>query len=256
MPRCVQALHPFEVTDEASGQLAFAAGDIIELLQEFAPNDWWEGRIEDRSGWFPSSYCGQPFGLAAAEVGAADTASENASRASSDASAPPGALPDGWLEMDDGAGHTYFYNSVTGEAVWERPTVAEAAPEPEPAAATNPEPAPAAETEPEPAAATTAPESTPAPAPAEPSAAEAEAAEAEPPYDPDALPAGWKEFADDDGDTYYYNELTGETSWERPGAGAAPASQEAEAAQEGEGPRVSRARAPALGPRLARPPPR
>lgn len=36
--------------------------------------------------------------------------------------------------------------------------------------------------------------------------------------DPDgiALPTSWLAFSDPDGDTYYYNEQTGETTWERP----------------------------------------
>jgi hypothetical protein len=31
-------------------------------------------------------------------------------------------LPEGWKAIDDGSGREYFYNLVTGESVWERPT--------------------------------------------------------------------------------------------------------------------------------------
>lgn len=33
----------------------------------------------------------------------------------------------------------------------------------------------------------------------------------------DALPADWAEYKDDNGNTYFYNSVTGETAWERPG---------------------------------------
>jgi hypothetical protein len=32
------------------------------------------------------------------------------------------------------------------------------------------------------------------------------------------LPAGWEEVRTDDGEAYYYNAATGETSWEKPTA--------------------------------------
>ncbi|KAA0156254.1 hypothetical protein FNF29_01044 [Cafeteria roenbergensis] len=44
----------------------------------------------------------------------------------------------------------------------------------------------------------------------------------------DALPEGWEVRYDDDGDAYYYNQVTEDTQWERPDA---PAVAEAEAAQ-------------------------
>ena len=115
MPRCVQALYAVEAAD--AGQLSFAAGDIIEIIKEGEPNGWWEGRIGEQLGWFPSSFCGQPFGL---------TTEASAISADGEPSQQPPALPDGWLEMDDGAGNTYYYHTPSGESVWERPVAEDA----------------------------------------------------------------------------------------------------------------------------------
>jgi len=59
-----------------------------------------------------------------------------------------------------------------------------------------------------------------APAPASPAAADAP-----PPDAPGALPDGWVEAQDEEGDTYFFNGTTGESSWERPSAPAAPAAE-------------------------------
>ena len=36
-------------------QLAFLAGDVIEVTY-CADRDWWWGRVRDKEGWFPSCF--------------------------------------------------------------------------------------------------------------------------------------------------------------------------------------------------------
>ena len=51
----MQAKHAFNAFDE--GQLSFAEGEVLEVL-EFHPSGWWLGEISrDRIGRFPRSYC-------------------------------------------------------------------------------------------------------------------------------------------------------------------------------------------------------
>lgn len=51
-------------------ELTFAAGQIIELIT-VGDEGWWEGRIGDQFGWFPSNYAqefeGEPPKLASPE---------------------------------------------------------------------------------------------------------------------------------------------------------------------------------------------
>ena len=86
-----------------------------------------------------------------------------------------------WEQVDDGAGNLYYYNTSTGESSWEQPA--------------NFVPATAAA-----AAADTAQEE------GEEWTAETQVEQQE-----------WEEVISDEG-TYYYNNVTGESSWERPAA--------------------------------------
>jgi len=98
----------------------------------------------------------------------------------------PEPLPAGWTEYKDDSGRAYFSNQYTNETVWTRPT------------------APAV-----------------APPPAPPSAPVGVVSGAAVTFtigkDENSLPPGWAATVDPTGQTYYYNESTGETKWERPG---------------------------------------
>jgi hypothetical protein len=106
-----------------------------------------------------------------------------------------GALPDGWTEtVDPSSGQCYYYNVNTQETLWERPD-AETVLSTETAAELDlkvEEPSKSAEAEPK-------------------------TAEHAVPKDESALPDGWTETMDpSSGQSYYYNAITQETSWEKP----------------------------------------
>mgnify|MGYP001288689727 CR=1 FL=1 len=112
------------------------------------------------------------------------------------AAAEEGPLPAGWEEVADGD-RMYYYNSQTGESLWERPKAPRASA-------------------------------------AEAGAAGSEGG-AVPRQGSATLPAGWEEVVEPSGQVYYYNEATGESRWEQPeeapegagaGAGAGAASTE------------------------------
>jgi hypothetical protein len=99
-----------------------------------------------------------------------------------------------WEAVQDDEGRTYYYNTVSGESSWEAPPgFASSGGEQGEGSALGDD------------------------ASAEGSAAAAAAATTEG-ADPDQ-PQRWTGYKDDEGRTYYYNETTGETQWERPAEG-------------------------------------
>ena len=52
--RKVTAIHDF--VPESTTELAFAAGDIIEILDDKSEDGWWKGRVDGRTGLIPNSF--------------------------------------------------------------------------------------------------------------------------------------------------------------------------------------------------------
>ncbi|EER18420.1 hypothetical protein Pmar_PMAR005331 [Perkinsus marinus ATCC 50983] len=104
----------------------------------------------------------------------------------------PGTLPEGWQEFRTADGTPYYYHEASSKTVWERPGGGEEVP---------------VGLEQNRVTGTT--QSTVAEASIE---ASKEGGE-----DTAVVLEGWREFKTDDGTTYYYNESTGVTQWERPG---------------------------------------
>jgi len=112
-----------------------------------------------------------------------------------------GTAEDDWEELfDDESQQPYWYNHADGETTWKVPAVLQTLPPAPPQAPT----APALPLTTLPMIAAHAIAALPPPPP--------------PPPPRSALPAGWETHEDDSsGAIYFFNSLTGETTWERPG---------------------------------------
>jgi len=53
-PKMFQALFPFNAQDPT--MISFQKGDIIELVDQSVSEEWWIGRINEKSGYFPKKY--------------------------------------------------------------------------------------------------------------------------------------------------------------------------------------------------------
>jgi len=99
-----------------------------------------------------------------------------ASTLSTTTSSATAELPDGWSEQTSEDGSVFYYNSITGETSWERPSTETA-------------------------------ETTEIPT----AAVEEQQVVAH-----GDLPAGWTEERAEDGAVFYFNSATGDTSWDKP----------------------------------------
>eukprot|EP00965_Chrysotila_dentata_P028486 946126-Pleurochrysis_carterae.AAC.1 len=106
-------------------------------------------------------------------------------------------LPHGWVMQVTAEGQPYYFNSITGMSQWEPPTVSEPQQQTSPAAA-----GPDDGTSSTPAAGDVS------------SMSDAGADAASP--RPAALAGGWRMLQTDDGQPYFYNELSGVSQWEAP----------------------------------------
>lgn len=132
----------------------------------------------------------------------------------------PDIMPEGWSEaIDPNSQQVYYYNSISRETAWERPTKAEppAMEEPESAVEqTTTEVGPPEEEPTSPAAA--------APAPEEEATTEVPPSAEE---EISSLPEGWVEATDPSTQQVcYYNSISEETAWERPTMEESPAAEE------------------------------
>lgn len=50
---CCRALYQFEAENDT--ELAFSEGEIIQLIRQVDEN-WYEGRLKDKEGFFPVNY--------------------------------------------------------------------------------------------------------------------------------------------------------------------------------------------------------
>ena len=93
----VYTLHAWDgegTSGESGGHLTFPEGVYIEVLQAYEPGKWWQGALEGRSGWYPSSFttvveaakpvdetvAGAPVGDPAADISTADASATHVAR--------------------------------------------------------------------------------------------------------------------------------------------------------------------------------
>lgn len=124
---------------------------------------------------------------------------------SSEAEQRPQTLPENWTEETTDAGEVYYYNTETGATQWDRPVSEDATVEDSQiGGAQSTDEFVHVEKEPEM------------------SEDGAPSAAANTAGDSDELPAPWEMLYTPEGEAYYFNQESGETSWEKPLAPSAP----------------------------------
>jgi hypothetical protein len=58
-PLYVEALSDYAAQQE--DDLAFRAGDVIQVTQQGEPGGYWAGSLNGQGGWFPSNLCSEPW---------------------------------------------------------------------------------------------------------------------------------------------------------------------------------------------------
>jgi len=111
----------------------FRAGEKI-LVKERGENGWWRGtllnqgdstngEIEEKEGWFPSSYV-----EGAGNININTQVSGVSPHPASPPKSPDHLLPPNWKSTTAPNGKTYYYNQVTQETTWDFPTEAKTTP--------------------------------------------------------------------------------------------------------------------------------
>lgn len=52
----IDARAVYNFTATRTDELSFQTGDIIRVLNQ-EEDDWWQGQLRDKIGWFPSNHC-------------------------------------------------------------------------------------------------------------------------------------------------------------------------------------------------------
>ena len=236
------ALYPYSDIHHSDQFLAFNEGARIIVNKEGEPGGWWDGRYNGKRGWFPSSFCKIIDEPRQRESGAESAVRDSASRRSP------------WNGVDAANDQTASQPlpapvagkrvSVRGGKLWQGLES-----EPNPKIVASPAEGPAKDEEkPEPAEASIKPAfrlrhvestaSTTASTTAAPTALPStrrisirdraaalgehnltvDALSRQSSIKKDGLPAHWTEVQTPEGKTYYWNQLTDETSWVHPGA--------------------------------------
>lgn len=89
----VVGLHDFTAYDDAL-TLSFKSGDRITVYAT-TPSGWWDGSLNDKRGWFPSNF----------------TTALNEEKPTKPV----------WITQTSKSGKFYYYNTLTGQSVWEKP---------------------------------------------------------------------------------------------------------------------------------------
>ncbi|GAO45812.1 ras GEF [Saitoella complicata NRRL Y-17804] len=117
-PVFCRALYDYTSNDASS--LNFAAGSVIQVLTQLE-SGWWDGVLEGERGWFPSNYV-QLF--AEGELSASEEEGLGDDEVEDDGDGSKDEVEDEafWIQQSTPDGKTYYYNTVTGNSLWELPT--------------------------------------------------------------------------------------------------------------------------------------
>ncbi|KAL1924796.1 uncharacterized protein VTP21DRAFT_4450 [Calcarisporiella thermophila] len=101
----VRALYDYQGSDSSS--LNFQKGDVIEVLNQLETG-WWDGVVDGKRGWFPSNYVEVIEKYDSEDESGLEEVDENDEE-------------NVWVPQTAPSGNVFYFNTVTGESVWELP---------------------------------------------------------------------------------------------------------------------------------------
>ncbi|CAJ1954685.1 unnamed protein product [Cylindrotheca closterium] len=170
--------------------------DWVEAVDESTGQTYYYNTVTQETAWErpPMASDGQEKDAGDADEAEYSTAEDDQTDGVVDDSTPTteDEMPADWIEaVDESSGQTYYYNTATQETSWEKPLTTSDARDEVAADATDDR----SETE---------------------ENQEDAAVNETTPETDEGLPSDWIETEDGNGQVYYYNTVTNETSWERP----------------------------------------